>query len=148
MKKTIEIIQELKKFVPVDEEALESNEVLLDDILENLFENEDSHLVIPVLFELMENYPNADFGTPGTIVHTLEAFEGQYEEQLFLSLNRKPTPLTVLMLNRIINSLTDPQEKKDYIELLHQISISDNMNESAKEEARSFYNYQLKNVGS
>lgn len=148
MKKTAEIIEELKRFEPVDEESLESNELLLDTILEDLFENEDASLVIPSLFELLENYPDADFGAPGTIVHTLEGFEGQYEEQLFLSLSRRPSPLSVLMLNRIINSLSDTKKKKDYIELLHQLSISESINQNAKEEAKSFYNYQLKNVAS
>ncbi|QMU26596.1 hypothetical protein [Adhaeribacter radiodurans] len=146
MKKTVEIIEELKRFIPVDEDAPESNDILLDNILEDLFENEDAHLVIPSLFELMENYPDVDFGAPGTIVHTLETFDGQYEEQLYLSLKREPTVLSVLMLNRIINSLSDPKEKNENIELLRQISISDNINENAKEEARSFYDYQLKNL--
>ncbi|WP_299703156.1 hypothetical protein [uncultured Pontibacter sp.] len=148
MKKTVEIIKELKRFVPVDEKAPESNEFLLDNTLQDLFENEDSYLVIPALFELLENYPDADFGAPGTIVHTLETFEGQYEEQLYLSLKRKPTALSVLMLNRIINSLSDPKEKNKNIELLHQISITNNINENSKEEARNFYNYQLKKLGS
>lgn len=149
MKKTNQIIKELKEFIPVNEDDPETNEVLLDNILDDLFENEDAELVIPTLFELIENYPEADFGAPGPIVHTLESFDGHYEDHLFSSLDKKPAPLTVLMLNRIINSLTDPIVRKKYIDLLYQISIAENINETAKEDAKRYYDYQIKmEVGS
>lgn len=92
----------------MDEDDPETNEVLLDNILDDLFENEDADKVIPTLFDLIEKYPGADLGTPGPTVHTLESFDGQYEDHLFSSLDKKPAPLTVLMLNRIINALIDP----------------------------------------
>ncbi|KAA5540828.1 hypothetical protein [Adhaeribacter rhizoryzae] len=76
MKKTAEIIKELRRFKSVDEEPLESNELLLDTIVEDFFENEDAYLVIPTLFELLENHPDADFGALRTIVHTFSAVSG------------------------------------------------------------------------
>lgn len=149
MKKTNQIINELNDFIPVDDDSLETNELLLDNILNDLLENQDSGKVIPALFNLVEKYPAADFGAPGPIVHTLESFDGQYEDYLFISLNKKPAPLTVLMLNRIINALIDPIVKRKYIDLLHQISISKNAHEMAKTDAKEFYDYQMKmEVGS
>ena len=128
----------------MDEDDPETNEVLLDNILDDLFENEDADKVIPTLFDLIEKYPEADLGTPGPTVHTLESFDGQYEDHLFSSLDKKPAPLTVLMLNRIINALIDPIVKRKYIDLLYQISISENSNEMAKKDAKMFYEYQIK----
>ena len=126
------------------EDDPDTNEVLLDNILDDLFKNENANQVIPTLFELIEKYPEADLGAPGPIVHTLENFDGQYEDHLFSSLNKKPAPLTVLMLNRIINALIDPIVKSKCIDLMHQVSISENANKMAKKDAKMFYDYQMK----
>lgn len=55
----------------------------------------------------MERYPDADFGSPGPLVHALESPGVDYQGELQLSLLRRPTPLTAWMYNRIINVETD-----------------------------------------
>jgi hypothetical protein len=60
--------------------------------------------VEPVL-RFMERYPTINFGAPGPLVHFVERFYASgYEERLTESIYRKPTPLTIWMLNRIINA--------------------------------------------
>src|SRR5574338_93795 len=59
--------------------------------------------VEPVL-QFMEEYPAIDFGMPGALVHFVERFYRKgYEEKLVESVQRKPTSVTVWMLNRVIN---------------------------------------------
>jgi len=54
--------------------------------------------------DFMEEHPEIDYGTPGPLVHFLERFYKKgYEEQLVLSIRRKPTCHTIWMLNRLIN---------------------------------------------
>jgi hypothetical protein len=56
-------------------------------------------------FALLERFPDAEFGTPGALVHEVERRAG-YEAGLEASLTRQPTFLTVSMVNRLMN-LTD-----------------------------------------
>ncbi len=56
------------------------------------------------MFHTMERLDGVDLGTPGPLVHTLESWRGGYEEMLVQSVRRKPTPLSVWMVNRILNA--------------------------------------------
>src|SRR5712671_5533785 len=68
--------------------------------------------VEPIL-RFMESNPGLDLGSPGPLVHFVERFYGNgYEQKLIDSLQRKPTPHTVRMLNRVINGTNDPAEKQ------------------------------------
>jgi hypothetical protein len=59
---------------------------------------------IEPILRFMEEYPAIDFGAPGPLVHFIERFHGKgYDEKLVESVRRKPTSLTVSMLNRLIN---------------------------------------------
>ncbi|MBE2252233.1 MAG: bifunctional folylpolyglutamate synthase/dihydrofolate synthase [Myxococcus sp.] len=57
------------------------------------------------VFALLERHPDAEFGTPGPLVHEVERHAG-FEAELEASLARQPTFLTVSMANRAMN-LTD-----------------------------------------
>jgi dihydrofolate synthase/folylpolyglutamate synthase len=56
---------------------------------------------------LLERFPDAEFGTPGALVHELERQRLPFEE-LSASLGRQPTFLTVSMVNRAMNLTDDP----------------------------------------
>src|SRR5258706_1872315 len=57
----------------------------------------------PIL-RFMEEHPGLDYGMPGPLVHFIEEFYLKgYEERLIESVARKPTMLTVWMLNRVLN---------------------------------------------
>ena len=51
----------------------------------------------------MERLDGVELGTPGPLVHTLETLRGGYEMLLAESVRRKPTLLSVWMVNRILN---------------------------------------------
>ena len=78
-------------------------------------------LAAPVLFRTMERLDDVDgLGSPGPLVHTLETWPGRYERFLRESIRRKPTLLTVWMVNRILN--TQPANADEWLELLRSVS--------------------------
>ena len=98
---------------------------------------------IRALFDVMERMPDADLGSPGPLVHTLEALTG-YELELAESIKRMPTPLAVWMINRILN-VTKPRERRDFwINLLQFACEHPKSSESVKDEALHFVEYQKK----
>ncbi len=120
-----------------------------DSVPRQLFELTDElmtvpqpELGIPALFDVMERLPGADFGCPGPLVHTLEAMQGHYESELIESVRRKPTPVSVWMINRILNAARDPEETRAYLELLQFAAEHPAASEETREQALHFFNYQ------
>ncbi|CAN5486277.1 hypothetical protein BH11PLA2_BH11PLA2_34270 [soil metagenome] len=93
---------------------------------------------VPLLLSTIERLEYADLGTPGALVHTLEQWPGFYENALAESLNRKPTPLTVWMVNRILN--VEPPDKEMWLSLLQALVN----NPATSEEARIATEFFLK----
>lgn len=105
-----DIIDALAAFEPTDDGF--DNDLRLADIFGGFrtFENRDRAMA--AIFSLLERYPNAEFGTPGTLVHELEAMPGRPHVPLLReSLHRQPTGLTVWMANRLLTSDL-PQEER------------------------------------
>jgi len=69
------------------------------------------------LFDVMERMPSADLGSPGPLVHTLERMLG-YERELVESVKRRPTFLSLWMVNRILNATRDLEQRQVYLDLL------------------------------
>jgi hypothetical protein len=63
----------------------------------------DRDRVAPAVFSLLERFPDAEFDSPGPLVHELEAIPG-YLPLLRDSVHRQPTHLTVWMINRLLNT--------------------------------------------
>ena len=119
---THQIIKLLNDFVPFnDDDTQYDNESYFYESMEDLEHNDDFQLAIEPIFKLIEKYPLTDFGSPGPFVHTLESFVGHYESDLFESLKRRPTPLTIWMLNRIINAEQNIVIKQNLIDRLHSL---------------------------
>ncbi|MEX2214615.1 MAG: hypothetical protein WD768_10830 [Phycisphaeraceae bacterium] len=67
--------------------------------------NEDKAQVIPAMFRLMERWPEADLGSPGPLVHSIESLGvPMYEALLVESVRRQPMYLNLWMVNRILNT--------------------------------------------
>ena len=116
IKKEIEIID------TVDDSNISDLDALCEDIIELNNEGWDTAILMDPLFRILEENSDFDFGMPGQIVHTLEKhYKKGLEEELFKSLNRKPTFYTLWMLNRIINGTSDTKEKESYMEMLKSI---------------------------
>lgn len=122
MDKIAEIKKEIEIIDTVDDSNISDLEALCEDIIELNNEGWDTAILMDPLFRILEENSDFDFGMPGQIVHTLEKhYKKGLEEELFKSLNRKPTFYTLWMLNRIINGTSDAKEKESYMEMLKSI---------------------------
>lgn len=100
---------------------------------------------IPELFAVLERFPDADFGTPGPLVHTLERME--YADELVASLRRHPTAQAVWMLNRILNTPLAPERRRFYFDLLASVELHPKANQAARDHAEVFIEFQTKKSG-
>lgn len=122
MDKIDEIKKEIEIIDTIDDSNISDLDALCEDIIELNNEGWDTAILMDPLFRILEKNSDFDFGMPGQIVHTLEKhYKKGLEEELFKSLNRKPTFYTLWMLNRIINGTSDPKEKEGYMEMLKSI---------------------------
>jgi len=122
MDKIEEIKKEIEIIDTVDDSNISDLDALCEDIIELNNEGWDTAILMDPLFRILEKNSDFDFGMPGQIVHTLEKhYKKGLEEELFKSLNRKPTFYTLWMLNRIINGTSDTKEKEGYMEMLKSI---------------------------
>ena len=97
---------------------------------------------VPALFDVMERMPDADLGSPGPLVHTLERMRGHYESELVESIKRRPTPLALWMVNRILNGTGNPEQRQFYMDLLRFAAEHPAASGSAKYEAQHFIQHQ------
>jgi len=128
-------------FDPMNVEA--AGDRRLQEICAELRERDDAEQWAPLLYSLMERLHQADLGSPGPVVHALEAWDG-YRRLLAESLRRKPTPLTVWMANRILNS--NPPDFLTWHELLHVAANHPAASSETRADARDFY-YQAEPGG-
>ena len=129
---------ELKK-IEFDEYDEVDMEMLYDfvDRIEKLPSKRDA---IPAIFGFMEISHDKELGSPGPLVHFIEEVN-DYHEALKASLNRKPTSLTVWMVNRIINGSDEP-ERSEWLSVLGIVSRNESADEVAKDEAKRYLEYQ------
>ena len=122
MDKIDEIKKEIEIIDTIDDSNISDLDALCEDIIELNNEGWDTAILMDPLFRILEENSDFDFGMPKQIVHTLEKhYKKGLEEELFKSLNRKPTFYTLWMLNRILNGTSDPKEKEGYMEMLKSI---------------------------
>jgi hypothetical protein len=90
----------------------------------------------PEFFRLMERLSDSDLGSPGSLVHTMERYAGAYEDLLAESVSRKPTGLSVWMVNRILNGPTT--DKRKWMEILTIAADHPAASQVTREQARRF----------
>ena len=110
----------------------------LRDLCDELRAVDEVASVAAPAFALMERLPDAELGTPGPLVHELERRVG-YESYLEASIRRRPTPLSVWMVNRIVNA-GDPENR--WRDLLGVAAEHPLASEAAKADARDFLRHQ------
>ncbi|MEN3308589.1 MAG: hypothetical protein V7603_4791 [Micromonosporaceae bacterium] len=113
----------------------------LQAVCDELAERDDPERWAPLLFSLLERLDSVDLGSPGPAVHTLEgrAWPG-YRNLLAESVRRKPTPLTLWMVNRVLNA--SPPDAADWLALLAHAAEAPGVSAEAAAEARQFLGYQ------
>lgn len=73
---------------------------------------------------------------------------GGYEAQLVNSISRKPHDMTIMMLNRILNTGTKEINWKPILEILADIAENELLKESIRKDAKNYIEYQQKKVTS
>jgi hypothetical protein len=143
-----QIIKSLHEFVPYPEDdPINDNESFLSDLMDSWAEVQDKERAVPAIFQLIEKYPHADFGSPGALVHALESGGAKlYEGELHKSLMRKPTPLTLWMYNRIINEENDQRIIRGHFERLKLFSNHPLVDAETKEVAKDFIEHQAERL--
>ena len=106
-----------------------------------LMSSQGPERAIPELFSVMERLPDADLGTPGPLVHTLEQLQG-YEKELVRSVGRRPSQLSVWMVNRILNTELSDDDRRTYMSLLAGAAANPNALKSVRDDARNFIKFQ------
>ena len=121
-----------------NDDHLEGKLYELVDSIEHL----DASGAIPDIFVFFEAYPEADHGTPGPLVHLVERYLGKYEEELKASMRRRPTPHTVWMTNRILNTQMGDYQRREWMEFLESALDHPRSTEGARDYAESFIEHQ------
>jgi len=118
-------------------------------LVKELPEIDESEKISDILFLTIERLSNSneidprfDIGTPGPLVHTLEKLPN-YSKGLVESIKRFPTPLTIWMINRILNVTDNKNEKLFWLSLLQETLKHALATDFVKEQAQNFIDYQL-----
>ena len=115
----------------------------LDELCDEMRAVNDPAACAPVMFRTMERLDGVELGTPGPLVHTLETWHGGgYEQLLAQSVRRKPTPLSVWMVNRILNAR--PSDAESWMVLLRSVASNPAASGETKAQAKGFIEYQAR----
>jgi hypothetical protein len=102
--------------------------------------------VAPALLALLERHPQADFGTPGPLVHVLESQTG-YPALLAESLERQPTELSAWMANRLLNSKLPMDERVAWLKRLTAVTSHPKAAAGVRDSAIRFLDFQASRQG-
>lgn len=89
---------------------------------------------IPAVFELFERYPAADFGSPGPLVHCVEAIGG-YHDELRASVARRPTAGTLWMVAKVLRGELDDDARGAWVALLQQVAARGDLDGALRQQA-------------
>ncbi|WP_009964708.1 hypothetical protein [Verrucomicrobium spinosum] len=115
----------------------------LYELTEELMALPQPERAIRPMFDLMERLPASDLGSPGPLVHALEKMAGRYEAELVESIRRKPTTLSVWMVNRILNVTSKPRQREFYLELLRLVIEHPEVSQTEQDQAQRFIEHQV-----
>lgn len=118
----------------------------LNELLDGFAALPGCERVAPALFMLIERHRQADFGTPGPLVHALEAQPG-YPELLAASLERQPTELTAWMANRLLNSKLARDDRGRWLKRLTAVTSHPLAPKTVRESAIRFLDFQASRSG-
>jgi len=96
---------------------------------------------IAAVFRFFERHPAADHGIPGPLVLLLETQRGRYERELKASVARAPVPMTLSMVNRILNGEIEEQSFAEWMALLSDVARNA-INPSVRQLASEYLEFQ------
>ncbi|TAA42570.1 hypothetical protein EXY25_14860 [Corallincola spongiicola] len=130
MRDISDIIRDLDEFKPVNDDWS-----ALDLLIDEAIEANSPQLITPLLSILERNQSHDGFGVFWSIVHGLESMDG-YEAELKNSVLRKPHELSVVMLNRLVNSSVSDIAGTPINALIEQVAMDVNVPEDIRETAK------------
>ena len=139
-----ELLSELQAFAPTGDGA--DNVHRLNELLAGFAALPGCERIAPALLALLERHPQADWGTPGPLVHALESQPG-YPESLAASLERQPTELTAWMANRLLNSKLPLDERAVWLKRLTVVTSHPKSASSVRDSAIRFLDCQASRPG-
>lgn len=134
-----EVIAGLDGFEPAAD--VSSNVEKLYELLHGFRDLRDREKAMQAMFALLERYPETEFGSPGPLVHELEAISG-YELLLERSLSKLPTYLTVWMLSRFLDRTKDVNVHRYWLKKLNDVVDHPGAADYVRESAFAFIRYQ------
>ena len=102
--------------------------------------NVGAEAIEPIL-RFIEMHPELDYGMPGPLVHFLENFYlSGYEDALIESVSRRPTALTVWMLNRVLNGIREPAKRRVLLQAMRETPSHPKADNATIERTQGFLN--------
>ena len=138
------LLADLETFHPTEDGA--DNVHRLNELLAGFDALPGCERVAPALLALLERHPQADFGTPGPLVHALESQAG-YPGLLAASLERQPTELTAWMANRLLNSKLPREERAAWLRHLTVVTSHPRAAAGVRDSAIRFLDFQASRQG-
>lgn len=97
--------------------------------------------ILPHLFSWFEKFSAYDVGSPGPFVHFIEG-SNDYHELLLESISRKPTVITLWMVDRLVNSAVNSSDRDKWLQVLKASFDNPLADEDARQSAIDFLTYQ------
>ena len=139
-----DLLRELQAFAPNGD--VEDDVHRLNELLADFPALPGCERVVPALLDLMERHPQADFGTPGPLVHACEGQPG-YTQQLAASLERQPTELGAWMANRLLNTKLPRDERAAWLGRLTAVTSHPKAGTGVRDSAIRFLDFQASRHG-
>ena len=120
----------------------EADVLAMDEVVLAIDRLPEPRQAMPLLFDWFEAHAGQDVGSPGAFVHFIEE-KLDFFPLLLASLARKPTGITVWMVNRIANAATNAPEIQQWIDVLQAAIAHPLADEECRDDAQHFLQRQL-----
>ena len=120
----------------------EADVLAMDEVVLAIDRLPEPRQAVPLLFDWFEAHAGQDVGSPGAFVHFIEE-KLDFFPLLLASLARKPTGITVWMVNRIANAATSAPEVQPWIDVLQAALVHPLADEECRDDAQHFLQRQL-----
>ena len=120
----------------------EADVLAMDEVVLAIDRLPEPRQAVPLLFDWFEAHAGQDVGSPGAVVHFIEE-KLDFFPLLLASLARKPTGITVWMVNRIANAATNAPEIQPWIDVLQAALVHPLADEECRDDAQHFLQRQL-----
>ena len=120
----------------------EADVLAMDEVVLAIDRLPEPRQAMPLLFDWFEAHAGQDVGSHGAFVHFIEE-KLDFFPLLLASLARKPTGITVWMVNRIANAATNAPEIQQWIDVLQAAIAHPLADEECRDDAQHFLQRQL-----